>query len=133
MINSWSDRHRPRMVSAVLQADREYTGWFELGSQLFKDRDDSRIQFITGDLLQTTAEESLAMLPSSVSSRIRVISAFAFFHLYSQEQQLHLAKTVWSMLEKEAGNIIFGIQKGMSQSTLRNVPQEKQGQDVFFW
>lgn len=133
MTNSWSDRHLPRILSAVLQADREYTGWFELGWQLFQDKDDSRIQFIARDLLQTTAEESLAMLPPPVSHRIRVISAFAFFHLYSQEQQLHLAKTVWSMLEKEAGNIIFGIQKGMSQPTLRNVPQEKQGQDVVFW
>ncbi|KAJ9113488.1 hypothetical protein QFC20_001839 [Naganishia adeliensis] len=65
--------------------------------------------------------------------KIRVISAFAFFHLYAQEQQLQLATILWSMLEKkEPGNIIFGIQKGMNEPTRRSVPKEKQGQDVFF-
>lgn len=65
--------------------------------------------------------------------KIRVISAFAFFHLYAEEQQLQLATTLWGMLEKKSGNTIFGIQKGMSEPTKRNVPEEKQGQDVFFW
>lgn len=65
--------------------------------------------------------------------KIRVISAFAFFHLYAEEQQLHLATSLWGMLEKEPGNMIFGIHKGMHEPTRRNVPEEKQGQDVFFW
>lgn len=66
--------------------------------------------------------------------KIRVISAFAFFHLYAPEQQLQLATILWGMLEKEEpGNIIFGIQKGMNEPTRRSVPEEKQGQDVFFW
>lgn len=122
-------------MRSTMATDRNpHPDWFRLGEQLFRDGHLKRIRFIACDLLVTPPEERRTMLPAPVASRIRVISAFAFFHLFSEAQQLQLARTVWSMLEKQkAGNMIFGIHKGMTEPTQRSIPEERQGQDVFFW
>lgn len=111
--------------------------WFDLGWKLFNDRETSAIQFISCDLLRTPSDSSLpASLPgmeSGEANKIRAISAFAFFHLYSEEHQEQLALRLWDLLDKRRGNIIFGIQKGMQEATQRNLPEEKEGQDVYCW
>lgn len=88
------------------------------------------------DLLRIPTEGCLSLVQEKLllnRGKIGVISAFALFHLYSEEQQLHLARSLWSMLEKQPGSMIFGIQKGMDKPTQMNVPAGKEGQDVFFW
>lgn len=65
--------------------------------------------------------------------KIRAISAFALFHLYSEERQMQLALKVWDLLDKLPGSIIFGIQKGMVEPTQRDLPDGKEGQDIYFW
>jgi hypothetical protein len=81
----------------------------------------------------TSPRINLPGIAPGKAENIRVISAFAFFHLFSEPRQVELAKRLWNMLEKQPGNVILGIQKGMDVPTLRNLPSEKQGQDVFFW
>ena len=112
------------------------TEWFDLGWQLFQDKKDTQIRFISCDLLATdsfTVASSRLGLDSPDRVRIRAISAFALFHLYSEEHQAKLALTLWNLLDKTPGNIIFGLQKGMTASTQRNVHKGKEGQDVYFW
>jgi hypothetical protein len=102
--------------------------WFDLGS---------KIRFISYDLLQMHSDSSLpASLPGTDSveaNKIRAISAFAFFHLYSEEHQAQLVGRLWDLLDKQRGSIIFGIQKGMQEATQRDLPEDKEGQDVYFW
>lgn len=112
------------------------TEWFDLGWQFFQDKKDTQIRYISCDLLATdphTASASRLGLDSRDRVKIRAISAFALFHLYSEQRQAKLALTLWNLLDKTPGNMIFGIQKGMTVSTQRDVKEGKQGQDVYFW
>ena len=112
------------------------TEWSELGWQLFQDKDETRVQFINSDLLAADplSVSAAGLNPNSTDGcKIRAISAFALFHLFSQERQVRLALTLWNLLDHTPGSIIFGIQKGMANSTQRDVPVSKEGQDVYFW
>lgn len=44
-----------------------------------------------------------------------VINASAFFHLFSEEQQLHLARALAGLLSPEPGSIICGVQVGATE------------------
>jgi hypothetical protein len=96
----------------------------------------SRLNFVILDINEVeiaSPQINLPGIPPETTSKVRVISAFAFFHLFSEARQIEVAKIIWNMLEKEPGNVMVGIQKGMDVPTLRNVPTEKQGEDVLFW
>jgi hypothetical protein len=48
-----------------------------------------------------------------------VIYTGAFFHLFSEEQQLELARRIASLLSPEPGSMIFGWQAGLKEKSKR--------------
>ncbi|CAL1696617.1 unnamed protein product [Somion occarium] len=121
-------------VQQALASDLRPEFW-ELGHQLFKDTKETfPVPFIPGDVFDinflpdearkadTTTElpplSSLTKL-TPLLGRLSAIHTSAFFHLFDEEQQFHLAKKVASLLSAEPGSIIFGAHVGRSQKGYR--------------
>lgn len=119
----------------VIATDLKQEFW-ELGHELFRSTPEScPIRFIQGDFLDPslvamnltspptsgdvlsacTAQRSLAPLQHLVSA----IYASAFFHLFSEEDQLHIAKACQTLLSHQPGSIIFGSQRGSDVAASR--------------
>ena len=109
--------------------------FFELGHALFNTTPETYpISFVTGDafdpnVLQivppfdeppSTERPDLSTLTSlnPLAGRCAVIYAANFFHLFSEENQLHLAKALAGLLSPQPGSMICGehagnVQKGI--------------------
>ena len=105
-----------------------------LGHKLFKTTQETYpIAFVPGDVFDPThleitpprassAQASMGNLPSDpapdlrsltslnpLHGRVFAIHASSFFHLFSEEKQLHLARALAGLLSPETGSMIFGV------------------------
>ena len=80
--------------------------FFDLGYDLFLDRDTCKATFIAADAF-TEPEAVMAL-----NGQISIVYAGAFFHLFDRPQQLFLAKLVTRLLEPKAGSLLLGRQVG---------------------
>jgi len=115
-------------ASQVVATDLKQEFW-ELGHELFRSTSEScPIRFVQGDILDPsfvavnltspptsgdvlgacTAQRSLAPLQHLVSA----IYASAFFHLFGEDDQTHIAKACYALLSHQPGSIIFGSHRG---------------------
>lgn len=80
--------------------------FFDLGYELFLDREKCQAKFIAADLFEEP-EELMAL-----SGKLSIIYAGAFFHLFDRPQQLAVAKMVTKLLKPEVGSMVLGRQVG---------------------
>jgi hypothetical protein len=52
--------------------------------------------------------------------RISAINAVSFFHLFSEEKQLHVAKALAGLLSAQSGSVICGYQVGAPEKGMVN-------------
>ncbi|KAK0496116.1 hypothetical protein EDD18DRAFT_1309768 [Armillaria luteobubalina] len=117
-------------VHQIIATDLHSDFW-RLGHKLFKSTPDSfPARFIAADILdfKDSSENSaytaisevqtLAQLRGSVSA----IHAAAFFHLFDEEQQLQIGKTMAILLSSTPGSIIFGTHIGLPTKGYREAP-----------
>jgi len=127
-------------VHNVIASDLRQQFW-DLGHELFKSTPDSfPATFVAGDALNPEflqphapfyeAPQTGPPVFSSLTSltplqgHLSIIHASSFFHLFDEEQQLQLAKSLASLLSPLPGSVIFGIQvgaetKGVSERAVR--------------
>jgi hypothetical protein len=99
---------------------------------LFKSTPESfPVKFLPGDIFEPSFLEPREILDTKPSSavpdlssltsltpllgHVSAIHASAFFHLFSEERQLQLAKLFASLLSPEPGSIAFGSHVGLPQ------------------
>lgn len=80
--------------------------FFDLGYDLFLDRETCKSSFIAADLFEEP-EELMAL-----SGQLSIVYAGAFFHLFDRAGQLHCAKLVTRLLKAEPGSMVLGRQVG---------------------
>ncbi len=85
--------------------------FFDLGYELFRDREKMHATFLTADL-------TTPVLPSivSLSSTFDVISAQSFFHLFTLEDPVTAAKHLARLTNPIPGSIIVGRQLGLLEA-----------------
>ncbi|KFY36400.1 hypothetical protein V494_05040 [Pseudogymnoascus sp. VKM F-4513 (FW-928)] len=91
--------------------DLRYEFW-ELGYELFGDSDRLKASFFTGDVFDPASE--LGKLDGTLD----VLHAGLFFHLFSYEQQIEVAKRVIKLMRPVEGSLLVGWQVGSSDSGL---------------
>jgi hypothetical protein len=114
------------------------TGFADLGHKLFKTTQETYpIAFVPGDVFDPNHLEIVPPLASAqaptgdsdppsgsapdlgsltslnpLRGRAFAIHASAFFHLFDEEKQLHLARALAGLLSPEPGSMIFGVHIG---------------------
>ena len=77
--------------------------FFELGYELFLDRGKCKAKFFAADVFEPGAEIE------ELTSKMHVVYAGAFFHLFDRPQQVVLAKRVVSLMAGKKGDMILGL------------------------
>ncbi|KAI0069496.1 hypothetical protein K474DRAFT_1610355 [Panus rudis PR-1116 ss-1] len=123
----------------VLASDLRPEFW-QLGHELFLDNPEKfPATFIPGDIIDSdflavkplSAKRPVNPIPplsglknlTPLHGRLSAIHASAFFHLFDEEQQLHVAKALASLLSPEPGSIIFGAHGGSTKKGFRTRTQ----------
>ncbi|KAH7913908.1 hypothetical protein BJ138DRAFT_1144995 [Hygrophoropsis aurantiaca] len=118
-------------ASNIVACDLNRKFW-DLGHELFKSTPESfPAHFVEGDVFDPSI--LTASLPASVHSktssvklsdltslnplhgRVSVVHAQAFFHLFDEEKQLQLARSVAGLLSPEPGSVILGAHAGLRE------------------
>ena len=112
------------------------TEFWDIGHKLFKTTPDSfPVPFLAGDAFDS-AFLALEPIPASppttpcpdistlttltpLVGRLSAIHASSFFHLFTEEKQLELAKRLAALLSPEPGSVIFGMHGGRPEKGLR--------------
>lgn len=89
----------------IYASDLQHEFW-DLGYELFLDKDRLRTQFIEADVFD---EESGL---SKLDGQIDIVHAASFFHLFSWPQQKEVAIRIVSLLKPQAGSLVLGRQVG---------------------
>jgi hypothetical protein len=113
--------------------DDPFIEFWDYGHQLFKTTSETfPAGFVAGDAFSpaviepkepynsmptTTRPTDLRTLKSltPLQGQVSAINASAFFHLFTEEKQLTLAKQLATLLSPEPGSIIFGVHAGMQE------------------
>ncbi|KAI0322179.1 hypothetical protein OF83DRAFT_1095654 [Amylostereum chailletii] len=118
--------------------------FWELGHKLFRSTQETfPARFIQGDIFDaahldtvapftaqsppTTARPVLSILTSlnPLHGHLSAIHASAFFHLFNEEQQVHVARALAGLLSPEPGSMIFGQHVGRLEKGLRGTETDK--------
>lgn len=101
------------------------SAFWEIGHKFFRSEPTNLpVKFLQGDLLDpafvgsdqsNTTDTTL----SAYRGRISFIHASSFFHLFTEEEQLVLARTLASLLSSEPGSMILGAHNGRPVKGLR--------------
>ncbi|KAI0374560.1 hypothetical protein BV20DRAFT_518721 [Pilatotrama ljubarskyi] len=122
-------------VKSCVASDLHAEFW-DLGHKLFRSTPESfPVPFIPGDALNPAHLESvppfysppdtsvpeLSTLTSlnSLHGHVSAIHASAFFHLFTEEQQAHLARALAGLLSPEPGSMILGTHVGRPEKGSR--------------
>lgn len=117
-----------------------YAEFADLGHKLFRTTPETYpISFVPGDALDpkhlevvppfTTANTPTGPAPdlrglaslNPLHGRVSAIHASSFFHLFSEEKQLHLACALAGLLSPEPGSVIFGLHIGLAEKGFESV------------
>jgi hypothetical protein len=91
--------------------------FWNLGYELFLDKDKLKATFIPGDVFDP--ESALKQLDGKVD----ILHAASFFHLFGYEQQVEVAKRVVKLLRPVPGSLILGRQVGSAKPGVMVRPQ----------
>lgn len=80
--------------------------FFDLGYDLFRDRDTCKTEFFASNVFQPDEQRD------KLNGTISVIYAGAFFHLFDRPEQIAVAKRVVQLLKPEPGTMVLGRQVG---------------------
>ena len=84
---------------------------WELGYELFRDRERMRARFVRGDVFSVETREALVGgLRGNGGEGVDVVLAYQFFHLFSLERQVELAEVIAGMVKP--GGMVVGMQMG---------------------
>ncbi|KAK4182541.1 hypothetical protein QBC35DRAFT_546927, partial [Podospora australis] len=89
-----------------------HRGFFDVGYELFQDRDALRTTFIAADIFDSSDMSTLAAL----RGKMDIIYTGAFFHLWSLEEQERAATQVLRLLTPRPGSMIIGRQTGNDEA-----------------
>lgn len=81
--------------------------FFDLGYELFRDREKMHATFLAADLTKTSVPSI-----SSLRSKIDIVSAQSLFHLFNLNDQKTIAQHLVSLLKPIPGSMILGRQAG---------------------
>ncbi|CAL5873744.1 uncharacterized protein PFLUO_LOCUS8026 [Penicillium psychrofluorescens] len=81
--------------------------FFEIGYDLFADRDSLKSPFISADIFDDNSD-----LVKTLTGQVDIINAASFFHLFNWDQQITVAKRVVSLLRAQPGSLLIGRQVG---------------------
>ncbi|KAK5657240.1 hypothetical protein OQA88_3299 [Cercophora sp. LCS_1] len=87
-----------------------YGGFFDVGYDLFRDRDRLETTFVAADAFDDNS--SLAALAGTMD----MIYTGAFFHLWSLEEQERAVTRVISLLRPRPGSLVIGRQSGSAEA-----------------
>ncbi|KAL4071856.1 hypothetical protein J3A83DRAFT_4371831 [Scleroderma citrinum] len=133
----------PTTVTDIMKSE-----FLELSHVLFRTSKETwPAHFIPGDALDP---EMLSVVPpargpkqeplpdltsltslNALHGHCSVINASAFFHLFDEEQQLHLARALAGLLSHEPGSIICGIQTGKKEKGITTRVSQGAQYDLF--
>ncbi len=95
--------------------------FFDLGYELFRDRDAMHATFIAADL----TKPSVASIETLASS-IDIVSAFGIFHLFNLEDQKTVALNLVRLTKPKAGSMIIGRHaSAMEAGERQRTPDER--------
>lgn len=123
-------------IKSNLLTSSSYEEFWDLGHKLFRSTPETfPVPFIAGDVFNpkhitlTPAVDAVPSTPvpslSSLTSlnplqgRISAIHVSAFFHLFDEAEQLHVAKALASLLSPEPGSMIFGAHSSQPEKGSR--------------
>ena len=86
-------------------------GLIDAGSYLFQDRT-TDLTFVTGNIW---ADDPLKNLPMGEKT-FDIVHCSAFFHVFSFDQQIRIAKTLAGFLSENSNALIFGWTTGMMEA-----------------
>ncbi|KAJ5156725.1 hypothetical protein N7492_009528 [Penicillium capsulatum] len=81
--------------------------FFDMGYDLFADAETLRSPFIEADIFD---DESA--LVRTLASKVDIINAASFFHLFSWDRQITIAKRMIGLLRERPGSLLIGRQVG---------------------
>jgi len=81
--------------------------FYDIGYDLFADRSTLKAQFFQGDIFDDNSS-----LVKNLTGKVNIVNAASFFHLFSWEQQVIVAKRVVSLLVAQPGSLVIGRQVG---------------------
>jgi hypothetical protein len=96
--------------SAKLYGSDMRPEYFELGYELFQDKDTFKATFISADVF-----DELSAL-TGLAGQIDMIYTGSFFHLFDYERQVQVAKRAVQLLKPQAGSLIIGRHIGSESS-----------------
>ncbi|KFY75014.1 hypothetical protein V499_04993 [Pseudogymnoascus sp. VKM F-103] len=85
--------------------------FWDLGYALFRDKASFKAQFLTGDVFDPASELG------KLDGKVDVLHAGLFFHLFSYEQQIEVAKRTVKLMRPVEGSLLVGWQVGSSSDT----------------
>ena len=92
--------------SANLYGTDLHSDFIRLGYDLFLDKHRFDATFLTADIFDDNSDLN------QIDGQMDVIHASAFFHLFTREQQLKVAKRIVSLLKPQKGSLFFGSHTG---------------------
>lgn len=81
--------------------------FYDIGYELFADKTTLKCQFIQADIF----DENSALV-RTLSDKVDIINAASFFHLFSWDQQIVVAKRLVNLLCARPGSLLIGRQAG---------------------
>lgn len=81
--------------------------FFDMGYDLFKDRNTLDSTFIEADIFDDTSA-----LVRDLTDKVDIVNAASFFHLFNWNHQITIAKRVISLLHARPGVLLIGRQVG---------------------
>ena len=82
--------------------------FFDLGYELFLDRNTMQSHFVSTDVLDPSAAADCAEL----SGKLDIVWAASFFHLFPRPRQLIAVKATIQLLKPKPGSVVLGRQLG---------------------
>ncbi|KAJ5090700.1 hypothetical protein N7532_009384, partial [Penicillium argentinense] len=81
--------------------------FFDIGYDLFADRNTLKSEFIMADIFDDNSD-----LVKKLTGSVNIVNAASFFHLFSWDQQVQAIKRVITLLRPEPGSLLIGRQAG---------------------
>ncbi|KAJ5935203.1 hypothetical protein N7466_004750 [Penicillium verhagenii] len=81
--------------------------FFSIGYDLFADRETLKSTFIDSDIFDDNSD-----LVKTLTDNMDIINAASFFHLFTWDQQITVAKRLVSLLRAQPGSLLVGRQVG---------------------
>lgn len=81
--------------------------FYQVGFDLFKDRDTLKTQFIEANIFDPNSA-----LVQQLAGKMDIFNAGSFFHLFSWDQQVAAVKQVIALLCPQPGSLLIGRQAG---------------------